>query len=288
MRGLVVAVGLSFASIGSSSWAQDLGPSWSEAANEQPRDVETAAATIRVGETVLPYVIFPTGEAVVEGDIIIGNGLALLQVGELADVQSTAGLGLQGLFRIGNHLWPKGIVPYVIDGALPQPERVRVAIRMWEDATDIEFREVPPTDSVYVKFVQSSFCRSAVGFSGRRQTIELADTCTSGNVAHEIGHALGHTHEQMRSDRDQFVAVQMQNIQAGAEGNFIPKPAVYANVGAYCFDSIFHYGEDAFARAPGLKTIVPKTNASIGQRKRLAPCDIETTQAKYAAEFRKR
>jgi hypothetical protein len=288
MRGSLVAAGLWLAFLSPAAVAQETAPAWSEAANEQPRDLPSAAASITVGDTVLPFVILPSGEAVVEGDIVIGNGLALLQAGDLPDVQSTAGLGLQGLFRIGNHLWPKGVVPYVIDGGLPRPERVRQAIAMWEEATDIKFREVPPTDAVYVRFVRSSFCRSAVGFTGRRQAIELADACTTGNVAHEIGHALGHTHEQMRSDRDQFVTVRMENVVPGAEGNFIPKPAVYANVGAYCFDSIFHYGEDAFAREPGLKTIVPRTNAAIGQRRKLARCDIETTQEKYAAEFARR
>lgn len=264
-------------------------PAWSEAANEQPRDVESAAAEVTVGDQVLDYAIMPSGEAVVEGDMVIGKGLDLLRVGNLPSVQSVQGTSLQGLFRIGNYLWPKGTVPYVIDPTLPNPGRVKDAIKMWEAATEIRFKEVPATDHVYVKFIRSAdACQSAVGYSGGRQTVELADTCTTGNVAHEIGHALGHTHEQMRTDRDRFVTIHMENVKKGAEGNFVPKPAIYANTDAYCYDSIFHYGEDAFAKAVGLKTIVAPAGIKIGQRQKLAACDIATTQEKYKAEFAKR
>lgn len=267
-------------------------PAWSEAANEQPHGVETAAARINVGDRVLDYAIMPTGEAVVEGDMGIGNGLDLLRAGSLPSVQSVSGTSLQGLFRIGNYLWPKGIVLYVIDPGLPNPGRVRDAIKMWEAATDIRFQEVPATSRVYVKFVRAEsvvVCQAlGVGYSGGRQIVQLGDTCTTGNVAHEIGHVLGHTHEQMRSDRDRYVTVHMENVQEHAEGNFVPKPAVYANIGPYCYDSIFHYGEDAFAKAPGLKTIVAPAGIKIGQRQKLAACDIATTQEKYKAEFAKR
>lgn len=266
--------------------AQD--STWSEAANEQPRDVESAAAEVKVGDQVLDYAIMPSGEAVVEGDMVIGNGLDLLRAGDLPSMQSVSGTSLQGLFRIGRFLWPKGIVLYVIDPGLPNPGRVRDAIKMWEAATDIRFKEVPATDRVYVRFIRSDVCQSAVGYSGGRQTVKLADTCTTGNVAHEIGHVLGHTHEQMRTDRDRFVTIHMENVKKGAEGNFVPKPAIYANTDAYCYDSIFHYGEDAFAKTVGLKTIVAPAGTKIGQRQKLAPCDIATTQEKYKAEFARR
>lgn len=285
MRRIWLAAGLLFTMIVPAP-AED--PTWSEAANEQPRGVETAAAEIKVGDQLLDYAITPSGDAVVEGDIIIGNGLDLLRAGNLPSVQSVQGTSLQGLFRIGKFLWPKGIVLYVIDPGLPDPGRVKDAIKMWEVATDIRFKEVPATDPVYVKFIRSDGCQSPVGYNGKRQTIQLADNCTTGNVAHEIGHILGHTHEQMRTDRDRYVTIHMENVEKGMEGNFVPKPAIYANTDAYCYDSIFHYGEDAFAKTLGLKTIVAPTGIKIGQRQKLAACDIATTQEKYKAEFAKR
>ncbi len=285
MRRIWLVTGLLFTMI-VPALAED--PAWSEAANEQPRGVETAAAEVKVGDQVLDYVITPTGDGVVEGDILIGNGLDLLRAGALPSVQAVEGTSLQGLFRIGKFLWPKGIVPYVIDPGLPNPSRVKEAIKMWEAATDIRFKEVPATDPVYVKFVRSDVCQSAVGYSGGRQMVKLADNCTTGNVAHEIGHVLGHTHEQMRTDRDHYVTIHMENVAKGAEGNFVPKPAIYANTDAYCYDSIFHYGEDAFAKTVGLKTIVAPAGIQIGQRQKLAACDIATTQEKYKAEFAKR
>lgn len=37
----------------------------------------------------------------------------------------------------------------------------------------------------------------------------------TGTVQHEILHALGFHHEQVRSDRDDFVSILTQNIQSG-------------------------------------------------------------------------
>ena len=65
-------------------------------------------------------------------------------------------------------------------------------------------------------------------------------------IAHEVAHALGSAHEQCRSDRDTYVQIQFQNIQAGKEHNFDRMNT--ENYTAYDFASIMHYGQYAFSK----------------------------------------
>lgn len=61
----------------------------------------------------------------------------------------------------------------------------------------------------------SSRCASFVGCRGGVQPIYLSDSCSVGNLCHEIVHALGLHHEHTRVDRDRYITVQWQNILPG-------------------------------------------------------------------------
>ena len=52
---------------------------------------------------------------------------------------------------------------------------------------------------------------------GGSQRISLVDSCVDrhGTVMHEFLHALGHYHEHMRGDRDDYVIIHWDNIQPG-------------------------------------------------------------------------
>lgn len=50
-----------------------------------------------------------------------------------------------------------------------------------------------------------------------------------GTVIHEMLHAAGFWHEQSRPDRDAFVSVRWENIEAGKEDNFAKYSSVHVS-----------------------------------------------------------
>lgn len=57
-------------------------------------------------------------------------------------------------------------------------------------------------------------CFSATGRTGGKQVLSLGKGCqTKGVVIHELLHALGMMHEHCRSDRNQFIRINANNIK---------------------------------------------------------------------------
>ncbi|CAK5058576.1 unnamed protein product [Meloidogyne enterolobii] len=111
-----------------------------------------------------------------------------------------------------------------------------------------------------------------------------------GVAAHETMHALGANHEHLRSDRDEYINIQWENINPQFYDFFaIADPSKFTPFGViYSFDSIMHYGAST-ASLNQKPTMVPKIDPQIntpkmGQRQRLSVQDIELLNKMYCKQ----
>ncbi|GBM04927.1 Astacin-like metalloprotease toxin 1 [Araneus ventricosus] len=159
-----------------------------------------------------------------------------------------------------NNKWPRAVIPYVIDPGLEQfSNQIEKAMKYISDRTCITFepRRYAPD---YIRIFPGDGCYSHWGRTGGAQPVSLGDGCLDlGTIMHELFHAVGFMHEQVRSDRDDYLTIYWDNIQPGFEHNFQKlKPNENWLINEFDYYSIMIYSETSFSIDGVRKTMVPK------------------------------
>ncbi|XP_070782322.1 low choriolytic enzyme-like isoform X2 [Enoplosus armatus] len=178
-------------------------------------------------------------------------------------------------------LWPKSAngnveIPFQISRKYDNAERNAILNAMKDFSYKTCIRFIPrATQRVYLSIEPRSGCSSLLGRIGDRQVVSLQrfGCIQHGIIQHELLHALGFYHEHNRSDRDQHVKINWENVIEYFVYNFRKQDTNNLNT-PYDYSSIMQYGRTAFGKY-GAETITPiDPSASIGQRDGLSNIDI--------------
>ncbi|XP_016106215.1 high choriolytic enzyme 1-like [Sinocyclocheilus grahami] len=169
-------------------------------------------------------------------------------------------------------------LPYMVSGEFSYYDRsvIEDAMSTFDSKTCIRF-VARSTQSDYISIENKDGCYSSLGRTGGKQVVSLnRQGCVyHGIVQHELNHALGFYHEQTRSDRDEYVKINWENMSPDMAYNF-EKQNTNNQKTPYDYGSIMHYGRTAFSIQPGLETItpIPDETVEIGQRQGMSNTDI--------------
>ncbi len=209
------------------------------------------------------------GLAIVDGDIVLG----IPQGGEAQGIAAPPQI----------HLWPNGVIPFVINKDVPDIGRIIFALTYFVDSGVQFVAEKSGDEDVLVFAAAEKGCKSYLGKVGGRQPIWIGPGCSSSDIAHEIMHALGFLHEQNRSDRDAHVQVMQESITPGFEKNFEVFPSSMMTVsGAAPFDyeSLMIYPPHTFSK-DGRPTLVSMTREAIRPGNQPSVLDLQRIQKLY-------
>ena len=218
------------------------------------------------------------GLAVHDGDMILGTVEEVLE--EQRRLRSTkAATGLQPARRDAaikeektRSLWPDGIVPYVIEPGFSGRvlKYIDEAITEWNSKSVITLvKRTTQPDYLQIRPEEDPLgCKASL----QRKFVALTPEsgCGLNGVIHEIGHAIGLSHEFQRYDRDDYISVSDQWTYGGSK-SFRGLPGVPGR-GPFDYSSIMQYRDDT------IETIPPGIPLQAG---RLSSEDIDAVARLY-------
>nr|BAI68379.1 hatching enzyme [Paralichthys olivaceus] len=179
-------------------------------------------------------------------------------------------------------LWPKSAngnveVPFLLSEKYDDSEKREIvtALKDLEWKTCIRF--VPRIrQRAYLSFEPRYGCASLLGHVGDKQVVSLQryGCIRRGIIQHEVLHALGFYHEHTRSDRDEYIRINWDNINEYFTYNFRKMDTNNLNT-PYDYSSVMHYGRTAFGRFRAeTMTPIPDPSVAMGQRNGMSHIDV--------------
>ncbi|XP_055354171.1 zinc metalloproteinase nas-6-like [Paramacrobiotus metropolitanus] len=187
-------------------------------------------------------------------------------------------------------LWPNNTIPYKFYGretfTAKQKDVVRESMQTISRLTGncVQFVE-HTTEDDYVVFKKSLWCSSMVGRQRGEQDVSLSTVCLTSHrePLRQLLHALGFYNEHTRSDRDEFITINWDNIRDDLRNVFAIVPDGDTLGLPYDYRSILHYPVHAFATDPRILTIVPKFPkvTDVGTHDELSALDVMMIERLY-------
>ena len=199
-------------------------------------------------------------------EVAVDDSIWAYLEGNEENVESTnADLGSvrpnRDLFR-----WKNNVIPYTMSIDFKYKVVIKIINAIKEINSNlegcIEFREKEDGDIEFVEIrvPTASHCKSTVGkypgANGERY-LEIDEFCPERDIYHELFHTIGMLHEHQRSDRDQYVKFNQNNLRRPSKDKNFKKYTRVDTLGLpYDITSITHYQYNQGAK-PGLATLEP-------------------------------
>ena len=262
------------------------------AGTSRPAPVQAGSASLYLPGRSEPQLVRFTieqGEAVMGGDIRLGPVESLQQRYGAPSARGDLS-GVHGIVTIDgeSRLWPGGVIPYEIDGAVADKLRgeIMAALTELDQRTNLTLRPRTPADRDYIVFNAQNTggtCDSLLGKGGGGQPVRV-NGCGRAAVMHEILHAAGFDHEHQRADRDAYVTILWDNVEPSHREWLERIDEQRTTHSPYDHRSIMHYQSTAFSRN-GRPTIVSKVGGvEVRGVEALSPIDIQAINRVYAVQ----
>ncbi len=218
--------------------------------------------------------------AIIEGDLLIPLSEIVLG-NQIQPSKSVSPLNQ-------SYYWPNNKVYYRFNSSLTPAQKTMIgnAITHWQNNTNLIFTASSSASNVieFQNFDTTTSFSTSIGKASGVQIVNLAKGAITGNVIHEIGHAIGLYHEHTRADRDTYITVNTTNIQPAYLNNFQIPSNSFSSRGGLDFNSIMMYPSfTGFEINPVIPAITRKDGSYFTvQRTALSQADISgTTLAMY-------